>query len=228
MPSIRAAIVRGDLSAYLATPDIALDTNAAPPGQAVWAIDESAGGDGVIVSAEISSLADLKGKFRAVGDARKSIIAHYEFGGHVSNRSPSDVFNDTIRRVRREDNEYEEALDMIACVQTYAVLREAISNIRPIANQHSRSPIKVKVDYELLVRPGEMVVRLIQSESCDEGGREMLPFVRSRGIDLANSLFGDSGAGFGMLTIEGPYRKALVTGNVIQLTTTATFATTGG
>src|SRR5437868_4263429 len=42
VPSIRAAVTRGDLEAYLATPDIALDTNAKPPGKAMWAIDESA------------------------------------------------------------------------------------------------------------------------------------------------------------------------------------------
>jgi NitT/TauT family transport system substrate-binding protein len=62
IPSIRAAMSRGDLDAYLATPDIALDTNAKPPGKAVWAIDESAGGDGVVVSGDISDLAGLKGK----------------------------------------------------------------------------------------------------------------------------------------------------------------------
>jgi len=62
IPSIRAAVLKGDLDAYLATPDIALDTNAAPPGKAVWAIDESAGGDGVIVSGDIKKLQDLKGK----------------------------------------------------------------------------------------------------------------------------------------------------------------------
>jgi len=49
VPSIRAAMARKDVEAYLATPDIALDTNSAPPGRAIWAIDESAGGDGVIV-----------------------------------------------------------------------------------------------------------------------------------------------------------------------------------
>ncbi len=62
VPSIRAAVTKGDLNAYLATPDIALDTNTAPPGKAVWAIDESAGGDGVIVSGDIKTLQDLKGK----------------------------------------------------------------------------------------------------------------------------------------------------------------------
>ena len=62
VPSIRAAIVRGDLNAYLATPDIALDTNTKPPGKAVWAIDESAGGAGVVVSGEIQDLSGLKGK----------------------------------------------------------------------------------------------------------------------------------------------------------------------
>src|ERR1035438_2998198 len=50
VPSIRAAMIKKDLDAYLATPDIALDTNSAPPGRAIWAIDESAGGDGVIVA----------------------------------------------------------------------------------------------------------------------------------------------------------------------------------
>jgi len=62
IPSLRAAMARKDLDAYLATPDIALDTNAAPPGQAVWAIDESAGGDGVVVAGNIHDLSDLKGK----------------------------------------------------------------------------------------------------------------------------------------------------------------------
>lgn len=62
VPSIRAGVIRGDLDAYLATPDIALDTNAKPVGKAVWAIDESAGGDGVVVSGGIRNLSELKGK----------------------------------------------------------------------------------------------------------------------------------------------------------------------
>lgn len=62
VPSIRAGVTRGDLDAYLATPDIALDTNSKPVGRAVWAIDESAGGDGVVVSGDIRQLSDLKGK----------------------------------------------------------------------------------------------------------------------------------------------------------------------
>jgi NitT/TauT family transport system substrate-binding protein len=66
VPSIRAAVVKGDLDAYLATPDIAMDTNAAAPGKAVWAIDESAGGDGIVVSESIAKLQDLKGKTVAV------------------------------------------------------------------------------------------------------------------------------------------------------------------
>src|SRR5437763_152812 len=41
IPSIRAGMSNGELHAYLATPDIALDTNSKPPGRAVWAIDES-------------------------------------------------------------------------------------------------------------------------------------------------------------------------------------------
>lgn len=60
--SIRAGISSGELEAYLATPDIALDTNNRPLGKAVWAIDESAGGDGVVVSGEIADLKDLRGK----------------------------------------------------------------------------------------------------------------------------------------------------------------------
>ena len=60
--SIRAGVTNGNLEAYLATPDIALDSNTKPPGVAVWAIDESAGGDGVVVSGEIDDLNGLKGK----------------------------------------------------------------------------------------------------------------------------------------------------------------------
>jgi NitT/TauT family transport system substrate-binding protein len=62
IPSLRAAMASGNLEAYLATPDIALNTNSQPPGKAVWAIDESAGGDGVVVGPGITSLSDLKGK----------------------------------------------------------------------------------------------------------------------------------------------------------------------
>lgn len=62
IPSIRAAMERRDLDGYLATPDIAMDTNNLPPGQAVWAIDESAGGDGVVVASSIHGLNELKGK----------------------------------------------------------------------------------------------------------------------------------------------------------------------
>lgn len=62
IPSIRAAVAKGELEAYLATPDIALDTNTRPPGKAIWAIDESAGGDGVVVADTINDLAALKGR----------------------------------------------------------------------------------------------------------------------------------------------------------------------
>ena len=62
VPSIRAAVASGDLEAYLATPDIALDTNTAPPGRAIWAIDESAGGDGVVVAEGIESIEGLRGR----------------------------------------------------------------------------------------------------------------------------------------------------------------------
>jgi NitT/TauT family transport system substrate-binding protein len=62
IPSIRAAMSRKDLDAYLATPDIALDSNTPPPGQAVWAIDESAGGDGVVVAGNVKGISGLKGK----------------------------------------------------------------------------------------------------------------------------------------------------------------------
>jgi NitT/TauT family transport system substrate-binding protein len=60
--SIRAAMESGALDAYLATLDIALDINSEPPGVAVWAIDESSGGDGVVISGEIKDLSDLRGK----------------------------------------------------------------------------------------------------------------------------------------------------------------------
>jgi NitT/TauT family transport system substrate-binding protein len=62
VPSIRAGMSNGELEAYLATPDIALDTNSKPPGKAVWAIDESAGGDGVVVAGDIKDLSGLRGK----------------------------------------------------------------------------------------------------------------------------------------------------------------------
>jgi len=60
--SIRAGVTKKDLEAYLATPDIALDNNTRAPGKAVWAIDESAGADGVVVSGAIKTVADLRGK----------------------------------------------------------------------------------------------------------------------------------------------------------------------
>lgn len=60
--SIRAGMANKELDGYLATPDIALDTDAKPPGRAVWAIDESAGGDGVVVTGEVKDIQGLKGK----------------------------------------------------------------------------------------------------------------------------------------------------------------------
>jgi NitT/TauT family transport system substrate-binding protein len=62
IPSIRAGVARGELEAYLATLDIAQDSDSKPPGKAVWAIDESNGGDGVIVGPGITDLKQLKGK----------------------------------------------------------------------------------------------------------------------------------------------------------------------
>jgi len=59
--SLRAGVTSGKLSGYLATTDIALDTNSQPPGVAVWAVDESAGGDGVVVNG-ITKLDELRGK----------------------------------------------------------------------------------------------------------------------------------------------------------------------
>ena len=60
--NIRAGVAKGDLEAYLATTDIALDTDQKPLGLSVWAIDESSGGDGVVVSGDIKDIKDLKGK----------------------------------------------------------------------------------------------------------------------------------------------------------------------
>lgn len=60
--SIRAGVTNGRLEGYLATTDIALDTNSRPPGVAVWALDESAGGDGVVVTAGVKTLSALRGK----------------------------------------------------------------------------------------------------------------------------------------------------------------------
>lgn len=60
--TMRTGMARKELEAYLATTDIALDTNSRPEGVAIWAIDESSGGDGVVVKNGIESLADLKGK----------------------------------------------------------------------------------------------------------------------------------------------------------------------
>ena len=60
--SIRAGMANKELDGYLATPDIALDTDARPPGRAVWAIDESAGGDGVVVAGDVKDIQGLKGK----------------------------------------------------------------------------------------------------------------------------------------------------------------------
>lgn len=62
VPSIRTGVINGELEAYLGTVDIAMDTNKAAPGQAVWAIDESSGGDGVVVTGGLKNLSDLIGK----------------------------------------------------------------------------------------------------------------------------------------------------------------------
>lgn len=67
VPSIRSAIASGELEAYLATPDIALDTNTPAPGKAVWAIDESAGGDGVVVVGDIEDITEFRGR-RVAGE----------------------------------------------------------------------------------------------------------------------------------------------------------------
>lgn len=60
--NIRAGISKGELEGYLATTDIAIDTDQKPLGVSVWAIDESSGGDGVVVTSDIKTVADLKGK----------------------------------------------------------------------------------------------------------------------------------------------------------------------
>lgn len=60
--SIRAGMASGRLEAYLATTDIALDSNVEPPGVAIWAIDESAGGDGVVVNGLEGGIEGLKGQ----------------------------------------------------------------------------------------------------------------------------------------------------------------------
>ncbi len=60
---LRAAMNSGKIDMYAATHDIfqAVKTNK-PPGVAFLAIDESHGGDGVVVSGNVKSLKDLKGK----------------------------------------------------------------------------------------------------------------------------------------------------------------------
>ncbi len=60
--SLRAGMASGQLEAYLATTDIAIDSDAAPPGVAVWAIDESSGGDGVVVSGLEGGIDSLRGQ----------------------------------------------------------------------------------------------------------------------------------------------------------------------
>jgi NitT/TauT family transport system substrate-binding protein len=60
--SIRAGMASGRLEAYLATTDIAIDTNVEPPGVAIWAIDESSGGDGVVVRGLEGGIEGLKGQ----------------------------------------------------------------------------------------------------------------------------------------------------------------------
>jgi len=60
---IRAAMNSGNIDIYAATHDIFQATERiTPPGVGFLAIDESKGGDGVVVSEDIKSLADLKGK----------------------------------------------------------------------------------------------------------------------------------------------------------------------
>ena len=60
---IRAAMNSGNIDIYAATPDIFQTTEyTKPPGIGFMAIDQSNGGDGIVVSKEIASLQDLKGK----------------------------------------------------------------------------------------------------------------------------------------------------------------------
>lgn len=60
--SIRAAVRSGDAEAYLATLDIAFDSDTRPLGTGVWVIDESSGGDAVIVRDGIDSVEQLRGQ----------------------------------------------------------------------------------------------------------------------------------------------------------------------
>ena len=62
---LRTALSSGKIDAYAATYDIFQSTQAKPDGVAFLAIDESHGGDGVLVADNINSIADIKGK--AVG-----------------------------------------------------------------------------------------------------------------------------------------------------------------
>ncbi|MCR4313783.1 MAG: ABC transporter substrate-binding protein [Candidatus Uhrbacteria bacterium] len=60
---LRAAMVTGDIDMYAATYDIFEATEGVePPGVAFLAVDESHGGDGVVVREGINSLSDLRGK----------------------------------------------------------------------------------------------------------------------------------------------------------------------
>ncbi|MCL6268153.1 ABC transporter substrate-binding protein [Flagellimonas myxillae] len=60
---LRSAMNSGNIDMYIATPDIFQSTQTQePPGTGFLAIDESFGADGIAVTKDVNSMADLKGK----------------------------------------------------------------------------------------------------------------------------------------------------------------------
>ncbi len=186
--SIRAGISNGELEAYLATPDIALDTNNRPLGKAVWAIDESAGGDGVVVSGDIADLKDLRGK--AVGHEPglpPSFILLYLL--HQNGISASEVSFKDLSTQDANSAFVSKAVDAAALYEPF--LSSAAKNREGSKVVISSADTPGMIVDLIFVRDDQLAENKRSVEKVITGWRKAIAFIKSN-PDEANSIMAKS------------------------------------
>jgi hypothetical protein len=143
-----------------------------------------------------------------------------------------------LERERMEQDDYMIALQRPGAMQAYAVLREAVENIRSFSeiNTTARAQFNVRDNVHVAIRidsDGPLLrVRLIQRESVDIGAGQSVPasivIQEIRGVEFANRIFGREGGDFGEISVG---RVELihdpVVGDLYKMVTTITFRQEG-
>ncbi len=173
--SIRAGMASGELEAYLATIDIALDTNARPPGVAVWAIDESAGGDGVVVGPGIEDLQQLKGLLVA---AEPGLPPYFIFLYllHQNGMSLSDV---RFQDMSTQDSVTAFSTGRVAAAGLYEPLLTTALKERKGSRIVVSSAQTPGLIVDLIFVRGDVLTRRSEVETVIEGWNRALEFIEA-------------------------------------------------